>query len=69
MDFTNAFANNKGDLQDEDLYYDEEESVEGREFFKHNVYEGKKVSWMEEEMSPSEKFEKVVVTLDVIPSL
>ena len=44
MDFTNAFANNKGDLQDEDLYYDEEESVEGCELFKHNVYEGKKVS-------------------------
>ena len=43
MDFTNASANNEEDLQDEDFYYDEEDSVEEWELFKHNVDEGNEI--------------------------
>ena len=33
------------------FYYDEEESVEEFELFKHNVYEGNEILSMEEEIS------------------
>ena len=70
MDFTNTLANNEEDLQDEDFYYDEEDSVEECELFKHNVYEGNEILSIEEEISSLEKFnEEEGITLDVIPSL
>lgn len=51
MDFTNALAENEEYLvQVEDFYYDEEDSVEECEFFKHNVYEGNEVLSTEEEL-------------------
>ena len=34
---------NKEDLQDENFYYDEEDSAEKYEIFKHNVYEGNEI--------------------------
>ena len=43
MDFANALANNEEDLQDEDFYYDQEDSAEECELFKHNVYEEKEM--------------------------
>ena len=69
MDFTNALANNEEDLQDEDFYYDEEDSVEECEIFKHNIYDGNEILSMEEEISSLENFNEEVITLDVIPSL
>ena len=69
MDFTNALANNEEDFQDEDFYYDEEDSVDECELFKHNVYEGKEISSMEEDISSLEMFNEECTTLDVIPSL
>ena len=50
MYFTNALANNKEDLQDEDFYYDEKDSVEKCELFKH-VYKGNEILSIEEEIS------------------
>ena len=69
MDITNALANNKEVLQDEDFYYDEEESVDECELFKHNVYEGNEILSIQEEILSLEKFNKEGITLDVIPSL
>ena len=39
MGFANSLANNEEDLQDEGFYYNEEDSVEECEHFKHNAYE------------------------------
>ena len=69
MDFTNTLANNEEDLQDEDFYYNEDDSVEECELFKHNVYEGNEILSTEEEISSLEKFNEEGITLDVIPSL
>ena len=69
MAFTNALPNNEEDLQDEDFYYDEENSVEECELFKHNVYEGNEILSIEEEISSLEKFNEEGITLDAIPSL
>ena len=48
---TNVLANNKEGLQDEDFYYDKEDSDEECELFKHNVYEGNVVLSTDEETS------------------
>ena len=66
MDFTNALPHNEEDLQDEDFYYDEEDSVEECELFKHNVYKGNEVLSMEEEISLLEKFNEEGITLDTL---
>ena len=68
MYFTNALANNKEDLQDEDFYYDEKGSVEKCELFKH-VYKGNEILSIEEEISSLKDLNEVGITLDVIPSL
>ena len=69
MDFTNALANNEEDFQDEDFYYDEEDSVGECKLFKHNVYEGNEILSIEEDILSLEKFNEEGITLDVIPSL
>ena len=68
MYFTNALANNKEDLQDEDFYYDEKDSVEKCELFKH-VYKGNEILSIEEEISSLKDLNEVGITLDVIHSL
>ena len=69
MDFANALTNKEEGLQDEYFFYDEEGSVEKCDLFKHNVYKGNKILSMDKEISSLEKFNKEVITLDVIPSL
>ena len=69
MNFINALANNEEDLQDERFHYDDENSVEECELFKHTVYEGNKILLMEEEISSLGKFNEECITLDVISSL
>ena len=66
MGFTNSLTNN---LQDEDYYYNEEDSVEECEHFKHNVYERNQILSIKEEILSLEKFNEEVITLNVIPSL
>ena len=51
------------------FYYDEEDSIEKFELFKHNLYEGNEILSMQEEISQLEKFNEEGVTLDVIPSI
>ena len=69
MDFPNALANNKKVFQDTDFYYDEEESLDEYELFKHNVYEGNEILSIEDKISSLEKFNDEGITLDVISSL
>ena len=49
FDYTNVLANNKEGLQDEDFYYDKEDSDEECKLFKHNIYEGNVVLSTDEE--------------------
>ena len=69
MGFTNSLANNEEDLQDEGFYYNEEDSVEECEHFKHNAYERNQILSIKEEILSLEKFNEEGITLNVIPSL